>query len=320
MKKSRKLVLLLCVLLIFGSTSTAFAAKEENEITKTYTFYPESKSNLKYDVPEKIDKDGKEYELKDVKYRINDKKSKEVTKSVTSTSKKYPKTLKDTVSGTEVTLVAETPQWKEVNAEGLIKTIEYKNESDIPQTIKDSKPSSDGTQIEITMQLAGTEALSRTEEFSAPAKFYSPYPDSTQYMFNGKIVELSVNSPEWGDYKADVKEYLGLNGNTYQISSGRWTSQPVKQGDQYVRTASFTGSKQVPFYRATYKETADTTRQYTADITYSYITAEAVAVYEPVTNITRIIAAGAGIVVLIAAVIALLVIISKKRKKKENDA
>lgn len=317
MKKSRKLVLLLCVLLIFGSTSTAFA-KEENEITKTYIFYPESKSNLKYDVPEKIDKDGKEYELKDVEYKINDKKSKEVTKSVTSTSKKYPKTLKDTVSGREVTLVAEMPQWKEVNAEGLIKTIEYKNESDIPQTIKDSKPSSDGTQIEITMQLAGTEALSKTEEFSAPAKFYSPYPDSTQYMFNGKIVELSGNSPEWGDYKADVKEYLGLNGNTYQISSGRWTSQPVKQGDQYVRTASFTGSKQVPFYRATYKETADTTRQYTADITYSYITAEAVAVYEPVdnTSIGKIIAIGAGVIVFVILVIALIYLLSKKRKEK----
>ncbi len=317
MKKSRKLVLLLCVLLIFGSTSTAFA-KEENEITKTYTFYPESKSNLKYDVPEKIDKDGKEYEFKDVKYRINDKKSKEVTKSVTSRSKEYPKTLKDTVSGREVTLVAETPQWKEVNAEGLIKTIEYKNESDIPQTIKDSKPSSDGTQIEITMQLAGTEALSKTEEFSAPAKFYSPYPDSTQYMFNGKIVELSGNSPEWGDYKADVKAYLGLNGNTYQISSGRWTSQPVKQGDQYVRTASFTGTKQVPFYRATYKETADTTRQYTADITYSYITAEAVAVYEPVdnTSIGKIIAIGAGVIVFVILVIALIYLLSKKRKEK----
>lgn len=317
MKKSRKLVLLLCVLLIFGSTSTAFA-KEENEITKTYTFYPESKSNLKYDVPEKIDKDGKEYELKDVKYRINDKKSKEVTKSVTSRSKEYPKTLKDTVSGREVTLVAETPQWKEVNAEGLIKTIEYKNESDIPQTIKDSKPSSDGSQIEITMQLAGTEALSKTEEFSAPAKFYSPYPDSTQYMFNGKIVELSGNSPEWGDYKADVKAYLGLNGNTYQISSGRWTSQPVKQGDQYVRTASFTGTKQVPFYRATYKETADTTRQYTADITYSYITAEAVAVYEPVdnTSIGKIIAIGAGVIVFVILVIALIYLLSKKRKEK----
>lgn len=317
MKKSRKLVLLLCVLLIFGSTSTAFA-KEENEITKTYIFYPESKSNLKYDVPEKIDKDGKEYELKDVEYKINDKKSKEVTKSVTSTSKKYPKTLKDTVSGREVTLVAEMPQWKEVNAEGLIKAIEYKNESDIPQTIKDSKPSSDGTQIEITMQLAGTEALSKTEEFSAPAKFYSPYPDSTQYMFNGKIVELSGNSPEWGDYKADVKEYLGLNGNTYQVSSGRWTSQPVKQGDQYVRTASFTGSKQVPFYRATYKETADTTRQYTADITYSYITAEAVAVYEPVdnTSIGKIIAIGAGVIVFVILVIALIYLLSKKRKEK----
>ena len=316
MNKKRKITICLFVLLlIFGSTSTAFA-KEENEITKTYTFYPESKSNLKYDVPEKIDKDGKEYELKDVEYKINDKKSKEVTKSVTSTSKKYPKTLKDTVSGREVTLVAETPQWKEVNAEGLIKTIEYKNESDIPQTIKDSKPSSDGTQIEITMQLTGTESLSKTEEFSAPAKFYSPYPDSTQYMFNGKIVELSGNSPEWGDYKADVKEYLGLNGNTYQISSGRWTSQPVKQGDQYVRTASFTGSKQVPFYRATYKETADTTRQYTADITYSYITAEAVAVYEPVkdTAIDKIIA-----VLVFAIAVSLIIFFLKKREKKSND-
>lgn len=307
------------LLLIFGSTSTAFA-KEENEITKTYTFYPESKSNLsnlKYDVPQKIeDKDGKEYKLKDVEYKINDKKSKEVTKSVTSRSKEYPKTLKDTVSGREITLVAETPQWKEVNAEGLIKTIEYKNESDIPQTIKDSKPSSDGTQIEITMQLAGTEALSKTEEFSAPAKFYSPYPDSTQYMFNGKIVELSGNSPEWGDYKADVKAYLGLNGNTYQISSGRWTSQPVKQGDQYVRTAIFAGTKQVPFYRATYKETADTTRQYTADITYSYITAEAVAVYEPVkdTAIDKIIA-----VLVFAIAVSLIIFFLKKREKKSND-
>lgn len=302
--------------MIFGSTSTAFA-KETNEVTKTYTFHPESKSNLKYDVPQKIDKDGKEYKLKDVKYKINDKKSKEVTKSVTSISKeKYPKTLTDTVSGREVTLVAETPQWKEVNAEGLIKTIEYKNESDIPQTIKDSKPSSDGSQIEITMQLTGTEALSKTEEFSAPARFYSPYPDSTQYMFNGKIVELSGNSPEWGNYKADVKEYLGLNGNTYQISSGSWTSQPVLQGDQYVRTASFTGTKQVPFYRATYKETADTTRQYTADITYSYITAEAVAVYEPVdnTSIDKIIA-----VLVFAIAVSLIIFFLKKREKKSDD-
>ena len=317
MNKKRKITIFLFVLImIFGSTSTAFA-KETNEVTKTYTFHPESKSNLKYDVPEKIDKDGKEYKLKDVKYKINDKKSKEVTKSVTSISKeKYPKTLTDTVSGREVTLVAETPQWKEVNAEGLIKTIEYKNESDIPQTIKDSKPSSDGSQIEITMQLTGTEALSKTEEFSAPARFYSPYPDSTQYMFNGKIVELSGNSPEWGNYKADVKEYLGLNGNTYQISSGSWTSQPVLQGDQYVRTASFTGTKQVPFYRATYKETADTTRQYTADITYSYITAEAVAVYEPVdnTSIDKIIA-----VLVFAIAVSLIIFFLKKREKKSDD-
>ena len=65
-----------------------------------------------------------------------------------------------------------------------------------------------------------------------------------------------------------MKSYLGINGNTYQITGGSWTGQAVKQGDRYVRTASFSGTKQVPLFRATYQETAATTMQYQADVTY----------------------------------------------------
>ena len=117
-----------------------------------------------------------------------------------------------------------------------------------------------------------------------------------------------------------MKSYLGINGNTYQITGGSWTGQAVKQGDRYVRTASFSGTKQVPLFRATYQETAATTMQYQADVTYTYLTATATATYEPVINIAKIIAVGAGIAILIAAIIALLVLLAKRRKRKEESA
>ena len=76
----------------------------------------------------------------------------------------------------------------------------------------------------------------------------------------------------------------------------------------------------MPLFRATYQETAATTMQYQADVTYTYLTATVTATYEPVINIAKIIAVGAGIAVLIAAIIALLVLLAKRRKSKEKSA
>ena len=319
MQKYRKWITVMCVLfMMLGSTSAVFG---KSQIVKTYDFHPKTASNLTYDAPKTITEDGKKYELTDVSYKINKKKTIEKVQTITTRSKDdYPKTLTETISGKEVTLKATGDvDWKEVRSEGVIRTQEYKRQRDIPKTIKSTRTDADGNQMDITLELTDTENASRTEKFSAPAKFYSPSPDGKLYMFNGKRVQIDGSTPTWSGYAADVKSYLGVNGNNYQITGGSWTGQAVKQGDRYVRTASFSGTKQVPLFRATYQETADTTLQYQADVTYTYLTATATATYEPVINIAKIIAVGAGIAILIAAIIALLVLLAKRRKRKEES-
>lgn len=303
----------MCVLLmILGSTSMAFG---KSQIVKTYDFHPKTAYKMNYDAPKTITEDGKKYELKDITCKINKEKSIEKVQTITTKSKdEYPKTITEN----DVTLKATGDvNWKEVTSEGVIRTQEYKKQSDIPKMIKSTRPDADGNPIDITLELTNTENVSRTEKFSAPAKFYSPTADGKLYMFNGKRVQIDGGSPTWSGYAADVKSYLGINGNDYKVTGGSWTGQAVKQGNRYVRTASFSGTKQVPLFRATYQETADTTTSYQADITYTYLTATATAVYEPAFDLVKMIAVGAGIAVLVAAVIALLVLLSKKRKKKE---
>lgn len=304
--------------LLISSTAIVFGA---SQITKTYKFYPASDKYLKYDVPKTVKKDGKEYELIDVNYRINEEETKEIIKNIQSKDKTdYPKEIIENLNGKEITFYVvdngDAINWSQSEAE--IRTQEYKNRNDIPQTIDSSKIDEDGNKIDIRLALSDTKNISRAEKFSAPAKFYSPSPDGKLYMFNGKKVVISGGSPTWNSYREDVKDYLGINGNTYSITGGHWTSQPVLQDNQYVRTASFTGTKVVPVYRATFIETADTTT-YSADITYKHISAEAVAAYEPITNIAKIIAIGAGLVALIAAVIGILWLLAKRRKSQNEE-
>lgn len=322
MKNQRKWIMVMCIILMLaGSTSVVFG---KSQIVKTYDFHPKTTSDLKYDAPKTITVDGKKYELVDISCKIDPKKTIKKTETITTKSKDdYPKTLTeiDEKSGKSTTLSVSDSDitWEEVKSEGVIRTQEYKSKSDIPQTIKSTRLDADGNSMDITLELTNTENVTRTESFSAPARFYSPTADGKLYMFNGKRVQISNGSPTWSGYAADVKSYLGVNGNSYQITGGSWTGNAVKQGDRYVRTARFTGTKQVPLYRATYQETADTTTSYQAEITYTYDIATATATYEPVTNIAKLIAIGAGIAVLAAAVIALLVLLARKRKKENNN-
>ncbi len=105
MQKYRKWITVMCVLfMMLGSTSVAFG---KSQIVKTYDFHPKTASNLTYDAPKTITEDGKKYELTDVSYKINKKKTIEKVQTITTRSKDdYPKTLTETISGKEVTLKA----------------------------------------------------------------------------------------------------------------------------------------------------------------------------------------------------------------------
>lgn len=315
---------ILIVTLLFGSVSFVFGeveGKAKADLVKNYTFYSTDYKNPKYDAPKEIEEKGKKYELKNISYRVLNEPI-EVTKHVKLKDKNEAElSVTENINGKDITLTANPAEieWKETKEETTVKFKEYKSRSSIPKSIKSTKTDSSGNKVDVTLTLTETKNISKTEKFSAPAKFYSPTENGKLYMFNGKKVNISGSSPIWNTYKDDVKAYLGLNGNTYSITGGSWTSEPVKSGDRYVRTASFTGTKVVPLYRATFTETADTTTVYEADVTYvdtNGAKVKAVAEYDRVLNMTKIIAVGIGILILAGVLVALFLYLAKKRKRQ----
>lgn len=329
MEKKTKIVKIFFPYLLIGAlllSSASFVfAEEKADLVKNYTFYSEDYKNPKYDAPKEIEEKGKKYELKNISYRVLNEPI-EVTKHVKLKDKNEAElSVTENINGKDITLTANPAEieWKETKEETTVKSKEYKSRSSIPKSIKSTKTDSSGNNVDITLTLTETKNISKTEKFSAPAKFYSPAPNGKLYMFNGKKVSITGDLPVWSGYKEDVKNYLGLNGNTYSITGGSWTSEAVKEGDRYVRTASFTGTKQIPLYRATFTETADTAAAtYEADITYADSRGyeiKAVAEYDEVNNLIKYIAIGAGLLILILAAVAIIYMLSKKGKRKENS-
>lgn len=311
--------------LLIGSTSAAFADSKA-ELKKEYEFTVKNADHLEYDAPEKIKENGKTYKLLNIKYEIVEDNIVEITKRVkTSDKNDFPRTIKERVNGKILTLTAKTeaPQWKEVKADSVIKTQEYGSRAEIPQTIEETKIGSDGKQKAITLEFTGVENRFRTETFSAPAKFYSATKGGEKYSFNGKIVKVSGSSPTWNGYKDDVKDYLGVKGNSnYTIEGARWTSSSKPVGEQYVRTATYVGIKVVPLYVATFTESEATAKAYTADVTYAAIDpeleikAKVIATYDRIIGMREIIMIGGGVAVL--AIAAAAIIFFLHRRKRSN--
>lgn len=309
---------LLGVLLITSSTSLVFGA---SQITKTYDFNPESETYLHYEVPKTIKERGKEYKLKDVNYAINEEQTIRETKKIKTIDKeKYPKTITKKVNGETYILTAPADiNWKETSYDEVTKVQEFLNKNDIPQQINSTKKDENDEDIDIVLNLTDVREKTRTESFTAPAKFYSYVKEHNEYVFNGKTVVVSNSSPTWSGYKDDVKEYLGLNGSQYVITGGKWTSELTASGDKFVRTASYTGTRTVPLYEATFVESDETSKGYTADVTYSYLVATATAVYEPAFSKAAIIAIGAGVVILIIGLICILYTIAKRKREDQAE-
>ena len=307
--------------LLFSSASIVFAA--EADLIREYEFEAKNVDNLSYEAQEEIKEDGKTYRLIDIEYEIIKNNEIEVKKSVkTSDKEKYEKNIDYKLSnGKTVKLKAleKDISWQESSGDEIVKTQEYKNRNDIPQSIKDKKFGFEGEDMEITLKLKSVDNISKTENFSAPATFYTPVKGGSVYRFNGKIVTIGGNSPMWSNYKEDVKDYLGLNGNTYVITGGSWSDDYMVSGDQYVRHATYTGTKVIPLYKATFTETADTTKIYTADITYTgkdgNAKVKAIVSYEKIMGIREYIIIGAGIIVLALLVAAIIYVISKRRQE-----
>lgn len=298
-------------------SSVALAAEdmtvEGKRATKVYQFQTETDKDLSYDGVEKeLTVGRKTFVLEDVQYEVIEHVDPvAVTKTVTAQNQSdYDKEITEKIDGKDVRLIAKEPEWKELATEKEER--EYASEAEVLQSIMvDGK----------TYHLSETTAGSKAEPFSAPAAFRAPTDTTTLFEFNGKIVEIT-GEPTWSGYEADVAAYLGVNGNEYQITGASWDGGFVQSGDEYVRTAIFTGVRNVPVYTATYE--AD--EKYSAEITYvdgvhpdGWYEVKATATYTLKNDVVMtIVKVGAGALVLAGAAAAIIAVLKKKKKNEKQ--
>ena len=327
MKRIKALCLIVLVISLFTGGSALAFADEDGYLTKEYPFTAESEENLRYDVPEEISEEGKTYKLEDVKYEIQPSEDVvTVTREVTvKDPSEFKSEITETVEGKTYTLKAEEPKWekKEVKQEEKpVETLtkEYPYGDSIPENVFDNGK---------TFNKQGEQTLSRTETWQAPANFATSDTTCKIYSFDGKLITIPGADPVWDGYTEDIKNYLGISGNDYAITSISWDGGFSGTDGNYTRTATVSGTRTV-YYNSvtyTYQEETKTEYEYTAKVTYvdknaenTAINAVAIAKYSEVKSFpVKAVAIGAGIAVLAAALSSVLYVLAKKKKKEEGQ-
>lgn len=318
---------LLSVLLILGSTSVSFADEKNSSLVKEYEFKTDYVDDLSYDAKEKIKQDGKTYKLVSIDYEVVKDNTIKVKKKISTTDKsKYEKSVEYQLpSGKMIKLhIRDKIKWKK-HVSAVTKTQEYRSLNVVPEEINTTKETPDGSVIDIVLSLSDTENFTRVEKFSSPANFYAYMENAVMYMFNGEKVRIAGNTPVWSGYQDDVKRYLGLNGSAYEITGGVWSTSFVPYGeDQYIRTATFTGTKSTPLVRATFVETDETANMFVADVTYvgfdpdNRSVACAFASYERCIGTKEAVAIGVGVLILILGTVTALYIVAKRKRNEQE--
>lgn len=310
MKRNKFKVFLSMLLIVLFSTNFIFANSDKE---KTYLVeYIGGRDDTKAE--KRLKEKGKEYVLKDV--RVNEKPF-EIKKNVTKDEKgEYPKEITYRFNGKTYKLEVLKESFKE-EKEKREEYIEYQSRADIKKAI---------TKDNITYSLEQVDQKIKTEDFKAPAIFTKYGIDSNEYIFNGKRVVVE-DSPAWQGYENDIKDYLGINGNSYSITGGRFTSGNVlvdEAEEKYERRAEFYGRKSVPVYTAKYVY-EDEKKSTKGEVTYGIKGAkkiEKTLIYEEVQKkitLKEILAYGAGILVVSLGIGYILYTLAKKNKKRKEE-
>ncbi len=317
---------LIFALLFSLMTGFVYAGNEPKEVgkdglIKSYTYISSEKDKRDDSIQDKIKHNNTTYKLKNIEY--NSKPLKITEKVTTGDKENFTKTIEKKIGEKVYKFEADVKniKWDERKEKiTLSENIEYKNRNEVPGTI---------TKDGYTLNLEGVSSRNKLESFSAPARFFSYEKNASTYIFNGKKVEIG-NSPIWSGYENDIKNYLGINGASYSITGGSFTTENTlidEASSLYERTAIFTGTRNVPYYLATYIYDGESNdkNEYTANVDYI-----ANGKWETVANVTyeaenslfkTILTYGAGIGVGAIAAAAVIFLLKKKKKNKaDNDA
>lgn len=307
-------LLLLSTMQMAWATEGSETATDGNTVIKNYPFVATSQEDLKYDVPQELTVDGKIYKLKDVSYEITGHEDPvTVTKTVQVFDKAdYDKEITETVGGTVLRLVAQTPVWHEMPAATITK--EYDSQGAVA-----SELDRDGRTYTLQAVTVGT----KHTELTVPAVFQTSNPYSALFAFGGQTIELTDSAaPIWDGWEEAIKAELGLNGSSYTLTGGRWDGDFRQEDGSYTRTAIYTGTRETPVWTATYQSAPE----YTAEITYTdsqypngVYEMEAVATYTYHSTLETILKVGTGVLVVALATACIVWLLRKKNKKNKDE-
>lgn len=298
------------------ATCFSFAGEQ---LTRSEVFYSGDK-DFAYAAQETIKENGRTYHLKNIDYEILKKPDAvEKTAEVKGLKEeKAPKTRAFTIDGKKVKLFlnASKTTYTKVPAEE-----KYVYQAEDPYTFKPDQSRSfrnEGGQT-VTGTLKDTVKGSIYKKaITIPGRFTGEEGAKYFYFANtGNLWPLNTSAPTWQGYERDILTYLGLNPASYGITGGRWTGE-THSGGNVIKTASFSGTKNVCDYTCTYTVQGGEDI-YTANAVYSGYKVKAIMTYEPYMSLKTKIMIGAAIGIAAIAIAAILYFLKRKKKDEKEQ-
>ena len=308
MKKKKLIVAsILTFCIVAGSTSPVFADSKEKTITKEYTFKSES-SNFDYTENQNITIKDVEYEAVNIEYEVlEDGLIEKVVDYPNQINKEIPLNIKE---GNE-TLDLKDVEWTAVPLS-----------KEISKTA-DTEPKFDST-TRLDFDAVGnlSKVTSKRTDyiipFSVTGKFYGN--SNVEYYIVNESDKYPNNSvtPIYQGYENVLKKHLKLT-DDYRITGGKWQGDYVREGENIVRYAEYTGERKTNTYTALYiGEVYNGMAKYTNENSNVY-EVKATVTYEKAgfTFIEKI-AIGAGVLILILALAVVGIIYFVMKKRNQN--
>lgn len=162
------------------------------------------------------------------------------------TVKEVPQTYTVTLGGEQYELPLEDVQYTEEQADIPTEmTVEYKGEDKKPNAPQNKTFTlDDGTEVEgVLKEVNEVEDTDTWVDFTIDGQVVIPE-GATAYVYLGKVHTYNPATPLWDGYKSDLMSAIGLNSDSYKITGGKWTSDPVARAEGgFYRTLSIYGQK-----------------------------------------------------------------------------
>ena len=305
----------LCIVMLLVMLSSSFTFAASKLLVKEYTFTSSSSEQFAYTAKEHIKEDGVTYKLTDVQYEVIGENENYISKEVTYdnlNAEEVPLEETFNINGKDITL--------KLSDDDIAYTeeIKYVTETYTKQTTKPTIPSEKKVVADDATYIATLENVkesSTTKAYTAKVKFIGA--EGSTYYLNNKALTMDGSSPLWSGYESDVISYLGLpKGST--VTSGKWTTGYVTEGEDVVRYAEFSGTRPAANYTATYSYAV-----YSCKAVYDNgedpYEVKAICTYEASGWSTAAkVAVGAAVVILAGLIVFILYMIAKKKKQEEE--